>query len=87
MSVLLAREEESHKDQTTKSPLLVQHCIRPNSRDKSVLRPRDTVRLVNEKTVLDQDEVMFNPLIASQSHTQLLEHLNVREITGKKKYV
>lgn len=56
MSVLLAREEESHKDQTTKSPLLVQHCSRPNSRDKSALRPRDTVRLVNEKTVLDQDE-------------------------------
>ncbi|KDR23142.1 hypothetical protein L798_15224 [Zootermopsis nevadensis] len=52
MSVLLAREEESHKDQTTKSPLLVQHC----SRDKSALRPRDTVRLVNEKTVIDQDE-------------------------------
>jgi hypothetical protein len=58
MSILLAREEESHKDQTTKSPLLVQHCSRPNSRDKSALRPRDTVRLVNEKTVLDQDEVV-----------------------------
>ncbi|KAJ9574376.1 hypothetical protein L9F63_025977, partial [Diploptera punctata] len=55
MSVLLAREEENHKDQTTKSPLLVRHVSRPNSRDKSALRPRDTVRLVNEKTV-DQDE-------------------------------
>jgi hypothetical protein len=65
MSVLLAREEESNKDQTTKSPLLVQHC----SRDKSALRPRDTVRLVNEKTVIDQDEVMFNPLITTLSRT------------------
>jgi hypothetical protein len=60
MSVLLAREEDSHKEQTTKSPLLVRHC----SRDKSVLRPRDTVRLVNEKPVLDQEEVMLH----TQSH-------------------
>ncbi|KAJ9595510.1 hypothetical protein L9F63_013275, partial [Diploptera punctata] len=59
MSVLLAREEENHKDQTTKSPLLVRHVSRPNSRDKSALRPRDTVRLVNEKTVVDQDEKIF----------------------------
>jgi len=52
MSVLLAREEDSHKEQTTKSPLLVRHC----SRDKSALRLRDTVRLVNEKPVADQEE-------------------------------
>jgi hypothetical protein len=66
MSVLMARDEESHKDQTTKSPLLVQHC----SRDKSALRPRDTVRLVNEKTIIDQDEVMFNVLITTHTHTR-----------------
>jgi hypothetical protein len=56
MSVLLAREEDSHKEQMTKSPLLVRHC----SRDKSALRLRDTVRLVNEKPVADQEEVMLH---------------------------
>jgi hypothetical protein len=71
MSVLLAREEESHKDETTKSPLLVQHCSRPNNRDKSALKPRDTVRLVSEKTVLDQDEVIFDLLTVAHSHTHI----------------
>ena len=49
--MLLAREKEGIKLQT-KSPLLVRHGVKPGvkpvNRDKSALRHRDTVRLVNE---------------------------------------
>ncbi|XP_068082201.1 probable E3 ubiquitin-protein ligase MGRN1 [Anabrus simplex] len=76
MSVLLAREEESQKE-LTKSPLLVRQCSRPQSRDKSALRPRDTVRLVNEKVSHDQDETVdddseaekLSPLLDAATNT------------------
>ena len=47
MSVLLAREMESIKE--SKSPRSGRHNSRTGSRDKSVLRPRDTIRHINEK--------------------------------------
>ncbi|XP_063225764.1 E3 ubiquitin-protein ligase MGRN1 isoform X2 [Bacillus rossius redtenbacheri] len=57
MSVLLSRDEEGapHKQQTTKSPLLVRH-----GRDKGALvgRQRDTIRLVNEKSPREPDETV-----------------------------
>ncbi|KAK7868651.1 hypothetical protein R5R35_006949 [Gryllus longicercus] len=76
MSVLLAREEENHKEQT-KSPLLVRHVSRPGSRDKSaVLRPRDTLRLVNETSTHedetpdeDSEAEKLSPLLDAATNT------------------
>ncbi|XP_034252044.1 probable E3 ubiquitin-protein ligase MGRN1 [Thrips palmi] len=48
MSVLLAREMDSIKEQS-KSPRSGRHSSRAGSRDKSALRPRDTIRHINEK--------------------------------------
>lgn len=62
MSVLLAREMESIKEQS-KSPRSGRHSSRAASRDKSALRPRDTIRHINEKAAaaavaaMDTDEV------------------------------
>lgn len=65
MSVLLQREMESIKEQS-KSPRSGRHNSRTGIRDKSALRPRDTIRHVNEKAsaaaaaavaAIDTDEV------------------------------
>ncbi|XP_067008708.2 E3 ubiquitin-protein ligase MGRN1 [Anabrus simplex] len=53
-SVVLAREGET-KTEHSESPLLIRHCGRLQNRDKNVSRPHDTVRLVNEKSC-EQDE-------------------------------
>ncbi|XP_049858014.1 probable E3 ubiquitin-protein ligase MGRN1 isoform X1 [Schistocerca gregaria] len=71
MSVLLAREDENHKEQS-KSPLLVRHSVRPHSREKNSTRPRDTVRLVNEKTV-DQTEENIDDDSEAEKLSPLLE--------------
>lgn len=79
MSVLLNREDsEQNKEQSNlnpvatstpatrgASPLLVRHLSGGRSRDKAtVLRPRDTVRLVNEKlsaSTANVNEVINEP--------------------------
>lgn len=82
MSVLLAREMESIKEQS-KSPRSGRHSSRAGSRDKSILRPRDTIRHINEKAAaaaavaaMDTDEVgllqifsFFNACGILRSHT------------------
>ncbi|KAJ1530539.1 hypothetical protein ONE63_005428 [Megalurothrips usitatus] len=84
MSVLLAREMESIKEQG-KSPRSGRHGSRTGVRDKSALRPRDTIRHINEKAAaaavaaMDTDECQdedseaekLSPLLDAATSTDL----------------
>lgn len=69
MSVLLARDENSgsQKDLHTRSPAV--RTKSGHSRDKSGLRSRDTLRLVNEKQPVSLYEVSLITIEAFYSFT------------------